>query len=447
MNPREATEIFLKTHGISRMDGFLVAVSGGADSISLLHVFHALKLRVMALHCNFHLRGEESDGDERFVRDFCEQYRISLYVKHFNTLSYAGERKISVEMAARELRYKWFQEVRELAGMDYVVTAHHADDVAETVIINLCRGTGIRGLEGIQPVRGNLLRPFLACTKADILQYVTDNQLDYRTDSTNASTDIVRNKVRHQIIPVCKEINPAFLAVMGENCETLRATELFYRDAIEWWTKRVSEERGEETVFSISRISESPSPFGLLYEMLAPYGFNKTQIRNLYEGRDGLSGKRICADGYEVVKDRGYWRLFPMPCADVPMTEIKEAGEYRIDEATWQVEVVERGDGFVIPADSSVACMDADKALFPLEVRAWEQGDRFCPLGMGRRQKKVSDFFVDAKFSAVEKAGCRLLLSGGEVAWIAGRRLDERFKVTDATRRVLRVTVVPDNTK
>lgn len=213
---------FLKEHEIDERSGFVIAVSGGADSITLLHAFKYLNLRILALHCNFNLRGKESNMDEQFVKRFCDTYGIALSVKKFDTTGHAKEHGMSVEMAARELRYAWFEEMRVKKKMDYIVVAHHADDFAETVLMNLCRGTGVRGLTGIRPVNGRILRPLLAKSREEILAYIQEHQLGYRTDSTNNSLDYTRNKIRHLVVPVMKEINPSFLRTVEENARNLR---------------------------------------------------------------------------------------------------------------------------------------------------------------------------------------------------------------------------------
>ena len=230
---RKAIERFLEQHRIGKDAGFLLAVSGGADSVSLLHAFHSLHLKASVLHCNFSLRGAESDADEQFVRQLCKNFSMDCHIRQFDTARQARENGLSIEMAARELRYAWFREMKQTLNMDYIVVAHHADDVAETVLINLCRGTGIKGLTGIQPVNGNILRPLLECSREEILTYLAEHQLDYRTDSSNHSLDYVRNKIRHQVIPVFKEINPAFLNTVAENCTALKETEQIYRYALQ----------------------------------------------------------------------------------------------------------------------------------------------------------------------------------------------------------------------
>ncbi|HAP17691.1 MAG TPA: tRNA lysidine(34) synthetase TilS, partial [Butyricimonas virosa] len=252
---------FLKEHEIDEKAGFIIAVSGGADSITLLHAFKYLNLRIHALHCNFNLRGKESNMDEQFVKRFCETYGIPMSVKRFDTQEYAKKKGISIEMAARELRYDWFEEMRQKKKMDYIVVGHHANDLAETLFINICRGTGIKGLTGIRPVKDRILRPLLSRSREEIIAYIEQNQLGYRTDSTNNSLDYVRNKIRHMIIPVCKDINPSFLNTVRENCNTLKEVEQIYRYGIDRLKEEVISEENGETLIDIQKTLAAPAPY------------------------------------------------------------------------------------------------------------------------------------------------------------------------------------------
>lgn len=440
---RKAIERFLEQHRIGKDAGFLLAVSGGADSVSLLHAFHSLHLKACVLHCNFSLRGAESDADEQFVRQLCKNFSMDCHVRQFDTARQARENGLSIEMAARELRYAWFREMKQTLNMDYIVVAHHADDVAETVLINLCRGTGIKGLTGIQPVNGDILRPLLECSREEILTYLAEHQLDYRTDSSNHSLDYVRNKIRHQVIPVFKEINPAFLNTVAENCTALKETEQIYRYALQQLREEVLKQKGDEMLLDISRILSSPAPYTLLYEILKPYGFNKSQIRDILNSHDAIPGKQFTAGAYRLVKDRHCWRLDDHSQNTPTNCLLASAGQFSIAGRTFQVTVFPRPADFKIPQAPNIACLDADKVKFPLLVRNWQTGDYFYPLGMGKSRKKISDFFTDRKFTARQKQECLLLLSGEEIAWLIGNRIDDRFKITPATQNILKVELLP----
>lgn len=436
---RKTIEQFLEKYSIPRDAGFMLAVSGGADSISMLHAFKYLNLRIWALHCNFSLRGKESDMDEQFVKRFCDTYGIAHSVQKFDTTVYAKEKGLSIEMAARELRYGWFREMKEKKKMDYIVIAHHADDVAETVLINLCRGTGIKGLTGIKPVNGDILRPLLQCSRTDILKYIEDNQLGFRTDSTNNSLDYVRNKIRHQIIPTFKEINPSFQETTLENCETLKETEEIFRYGIQQLQNEILECQEDEILIHISKTLASPAPYTLLYETLKPFGFNKTQIRDILNTHQATPGKQFFAGTHILVKGRTFWRLYD-DSKRTPVTSFIEApGQASLAGKNFEISIFPRTDHFEIPNHPEIACLDADKIKFPLLIRNWQTGDYFCPIGMKKSKKKLSDFFTDQKFSAKQKKECLLLVSENKIAWIIGYRPDDRFKITPFTRNILQI--------
>ena len=436
---RKTIEQFLEKYSIPRDAGFMLAVSGGADSISMLHAFKYLNLRIWALHCNFSLRGKESDMDEQFVKRFCDTYGIAHSVRKFDTTVYAKEKGLSIEMAARELRYGWFREMKEKKKMDYIVIAHHADDVAETVLINLCRGTGIKGLTGIKPVNGDILRPLLQCSRTDILKYIEDNQLGFRTDSTNNSLDYVRNKIRHQIIPTFKEINPSFQETTLENCETLKETEEIFRYGIQQLQNEILDCQEDEILIHISKTLASPAPYTLLYETLKTFGFNKTKIRDILNTHQATPGKQFFAGTHILVKGRTFWRLYD-DSKRTPVTSFIEApGQASLAGKNFEISIFPRTDHFEIPNHPEIACLDADKIKFPLLIRNWQTGDYFCPIGMKKSKKKLSDFFTDQKFSAKQKKECLLLVSENKIAWIIGYRPDDRFKITPFTRNILQI--------
>ena len=338
---------FLKEHEIDEKAGFIIAVSGGADSITLLHAFKYLNLRIHALHCNFNLRGKESNMDEQFVKRFCETYGIPMSVKRFDTQEYAKKKGISIEMAARELRYDWFEEMRQKKKMDYIVVGHHANDLAETLFINICRGTGIKGLTGIRPVKDRILRPLLSRSREEIIAYIEQNQLGYRTDSTNNSLDYVRNKIRHMIIPVCKDINPSFLNTVRENCNTLKEVEQIYRYGIDRLKEEVISEENGETLIDIQ----------------------KTQIEDILESSHAIPGKQFEAEEYLLTKGRIYWRLFNILEKEDKRTLLADSGEYHIDDSIFQLEEQDINDSFIVPRDLNTGCFDLDKIIYPLVLR------------------------------------------------------------------------------
>lgn len=439
---KRAITDFLNKYRIPQDSGFIIAVSGGADSISLLHAFKYLNLKILALHCNFGLRGKESDMDEQFVKRFCDTFGIALSVKKFDTTVYAKEKGISIEMAARELRYNWFADMKVKKKMDYIVVGHHADDLAETFFINVCRGTGIKGLTGIKPINGDILRPLLSFPRTEILKYIEENQLGYRTDSTNTSTDYVRNRIRLQVIPVFKDINPGFRETMEENCEVLKETEAIFRYGIQQLQQQIIINEKDELLIDIGKTLATPAPYTLLYETLRPLGFNKTQIRDILNTQNATPGKQFTAGKYLLTKGRRYWRLFNSEQHTAIRSTIEKAGDYNIDGKTYRITLFPLSTDFTIPQTSSIACFDADKIKFPLLIRNWQAGDYFCPIGMKKSKKKISDFFTDQKFSAKQKKDCLLLESDGKIVWVIEHRLDERFKITSFTKRILKLELV-----
>lgn len=436
---QEIIEKFLEKYRIPKESGFIIAVSGGADSIALLHLFKYMNLRIQALHCNFGLRGEESNMDEQFVKRFCDTYGIPLSVKKFDTRRYASEKGLSIEMAARDLRYAWFREMKKKKKMDYIVVGHHSDDTAETVLINFCRGTGIKGLTGIKPVNGDLLRPLLSCSKTDILNYIENNKLRFRTDSTNNSLEYIRNRIRHQIIPVFKEINPSFLNTVNENCETLEETKQIFRYGIGRLQEEILDCEEDEILIDIAKTLASPAPYTFLYETLTPFGFNKVQIRDILNSHSACSGKQFIADHHILVKGRTYWRLYNNDKDQTVTLTVPQTGKYNIGNRNFELTLSPRTADFEIPTSASVACLDADKIKFPLLIRNWQAGDCFCPIGMKRSKKKISDFFTDQKFSAKQKQECLLLCSDDKIVWIIGHRIDDRFKITSFTQNILTI--------
>ena len=430
---------FLKEHDINEKAGFIIAVSGGADSITLLHAFKYLNLNIFALHCNFNLRGKESNMDEQFVKRFCETYGIPMSVKRFDTQEFAKKNGISIEMAARELRYAWFEEMREKKKMDYIVVGHHADDLAETLFINMCRGTGIKGLTGIRPVKDKILRPLLSRSREEIIAYIEQNQLGYRTDSTNNSLDYVRNKIRHLIIPVCKEINPSFLHTVQENCDTMKEVEQIYQYGISCLKADIVSEENGEILIDIQKTMASPAPYTFLFEFLKPYGFNSTQIEDILNSNEAIPGKQFESGEYLLTKGRVYWRLFNILEKEEERQLLADSGEYHLDDFTFTLDEQEIDDSFTVPQDAELGCFDLDKITYPLVLRHWSTGDWFCPLGMKRSKKKLSDFFTDLKFSAKQKKECLILQSGKDIIWVVGHRIDDRYKVSPTTKRILTV--------
>ncbi|RIJ47181.1 tRNA lysidine(34) synthetase TilS [Maribellus luteus] len=413
----------------------LLAVSGGIDSMVLLHLFEQSGFEYGVAHCNFRLRGEESDGDERFVREYVQMHGIPSFFETFDTEEYARISGISIEMAARELRYAFFERIRRENNYDRIVTAHHQDDLIETFFLNLSRKTGIKGLTGIKEKSGYLIRPLLLAGRAEIEQYAAQNYLDYREDSTNNEVVYQRNFLRHKILPLFNELNPAFKKNLLASIDNLRDAEQVYTSVLNRDKEEVVEETNDEMRIDIEKLRTTEFPHLLLLEVLSPLHFNPSVIDEVFQSLDAEPGKQFFSATHRLVKDRAF--LFVAP--------IKEPGEqlYYIEEADMELfEPVQLSiektvaAGFKIVKSPDVACIDLDTIQFPLLIRKWKQGDYFQPLGM-QGMKKISDFFIDQKIPLHEKENTWLLCSGKKIVWIMGHRLDDRFKVTNKTQKVL----------
>lgn len=404
----------------------LIALSGGADSVALLCILHAAGYPCEAAHCNFHLRGEESNRDEQFVRQLCKKYGIHLHTIDFDTTRYAAEKHISIEMAARELRYNWFEEIRNQCRADVVAVAHHQDDSVETILLNLIRGTGITGLLGIRPRNGVIVRPLLCINREEIMRYLQSIGQDYVTDSTNLEDEYTRNKIRLNLLPLMQTINPSVKNSLIETGNYLSDVATIYNRYIEEAKTRIATTDG----IRICELVKEPAPEALLFEILHPLGFNSAQIKDIVHSLHGQSGKQFSSKEWRVIKDREFLLLEKNQSEDkeeLPFQIIKEEKEYTSD--------------FQIPREKGTACFDADKLDGTISYRKWRTGDTFIPFGM-KGKKKISDYLTDRKFSISQKERQWVLCCGERIAWLIGERTDNRFRIDETTRRVVIYTIV-----
>ena len=412
-------------------DKILVALSGGADSVALLRVLQSLGYICECAHCNFHLRGLESDRDETFVRQLCEKQRILLHVTHFDTSAYAKDHHLSIEMAARELRYEWFEHIRKEIGASVIAVAHHRDDSVETFLLNLMRGAGINGLRGIPVKNGKIVRPLLSVSKEDILDYLQAIHQEYVTDSTNLEDEYMRNKIRLNILPAMKEVNPSIMETIQET--TFRFSEIsniYQQDRTEAIAHKVTSTSPELFRISLVDVLDDVAPLSLLHEILFPKGFNGSQIQDIYRTlSSSQSGKRFFSAEWEVLRDREYiWIKKKTPTQSIPEIMMEE---------------IERTPSFVIPRDKHIACLDADKINRPLTIRKWERGDKFVPLGMNGK-KNVSDYLTDKKYSLFQKENQYVVCCGEDIVWLVNERTDHRFRITDNTQRIMLIQIKKD---
>ena len=412
-----------------RKDKVLVALSGGADSVALLRVLLSLGYTCECAHCNFHLRGEESNRDEQFVNQLCNELSVPLHRIHFETEAYAKEHHISIEMAARELRYAWFESLRKKTEASVVAVAHHRDDSVETFMLNLIRGTGINGLKGIAAQNGAIVRPLLQESRDAIIAYLEMIHQDYVTDSTNLQDEYIRNKIRLSILPMMKEINPSIAESIQETSWRLAEVAAIYQtDRTEVIRQKLIQDSEHQFRISISEVLNDQAPISLLFEILAPLGFNQNQVKDIYRSLSiPQSGKRFFSSAWSVLRDRDYLLIYSL--------EVKEeVPQLVVEEQEWS-------SSCIIPKDKQVACLDADKIQQPLYVRKWEKGDKFVPFGMTGK-KKVSDYLTDKKFTLHQKENQYVVCCGEEIVWLVNERSDNRFRITDSTKRVLIIRIM-----
>lgn len=424
-----------------RSEKLLVAVSGGLDSVVLLHLLHKMEVSCVVAHCNFKLRDKDSDRDEVFVKDLAEKYNYPVHTIAFETAEYAKEKGISIEMAARDLRYDWFEKIRKESECSYILTAHHADDVIETVLINLTRGTGIHGLTGIKAKMNRLVRPLLPFSRDELKIYATDNQVGYREDYTNAETDFVRNKIRHQIIPVLREINPSIQKTMYENVARFSDVDLIYNNEIVKKRSNLIDEEEDRLLISLDELKKLPAQNSHLFELLRPYGFHSRDVANIIESLDSISGKIFFSDDFQILRDRQYLVLSKKREKETGVFELFENGEIDVFDKRFNCRVYECPSDFKFSTNLQIACFDADKLSFPLKLRKWQEGDVFRPIGMKGR-KKISDYFIDNKFSLTDKENAWLLVSGDDIVWLVGHRMDDRFKITKTTQSICKIEIM-----
>jgi tRNA(Ile)-lysidine synthase len=414
----------------------LLAVSGGMDSMVMLHLFHEFKFPFAVAHVNFQLRGEEANKDEIFVRGTCEKLKILFFSLQVNTKEYAAEKNISIEMAARELRYGWLEELRKKNGYHNIATAHHLDDSIETVLLNIFHGTGIRGLSGIPLKPSHLIRPMMCFFRNEIERIVVENQISYQEDQTNKEIIFQRNQIRNEIIPSIEKYFPSFKQAMAQNISHWGEARIIYEEAMERKMKKIAQQENDTVKIAIDKIRNSEVPQTILFELLKDYGFNEEQVIGIFSALGNEPGKIFYSATHRLLKDRTHLILSEIgKQSNIEFLVERDLGKI---EAGSQLMSFERKDAqhFSFPKDSSVCCLDLNKLEFPLILRHWKKGDYFYPLGMKRKKKKVSDFLIDQKVPLTEKPDVFIAESGKKIACIVGLRIDERFKVLPSTQNI-----------
>jgi tRNA(Ile)-lysidine synthase len=423
----------------------LLAVSGGLDSVVLAELFHRANLPFGIAHAHFGLRGAESDADAVFVQTLAEQYRVPFFTKRFDTTEYAETYGISTQMAARRQRYAWLEQLRTEQQFGTIATAHHRTDSLETALLNLTRGTGLAGLRGIPVRNGAVIRPLLFTDRPALEAFARAEGLTWREDSSNATDAYARNRIRHHVVPVLRQLNPSLDGTFAATSERLAAAERLLRAEFDRLREGVLSTRDGVTVLALPPLLAHAEAAFALIELLRPFGFEYALARRIFDALPGQPGRRFESTTHTLTIDRAQLWLAPRQTNQEEEERHLELGttEVPLPGATLRISCHAR-TGFEVPADPAVACLDASTLAFPLTLRRWRPGDWFEPLGLGGHRKKVSDFLIDRKVPRPLKDRVRVLVSGETIAWVVGMRVDERYRITDATHRILRLEVCAD---
>lgn len=435
-------DYILRENLFSNGQQVLLAVSGGRDSAVMAQLFYDAGFRFQVAHCNFGLRGAESIRDEGFVRTLAERLQAPFHVQHFDTEAYAQTYKRSIQVAARELRYRWLEELRMQLGLDYIATAHHLGDNVETVLMNLSKGTGIAGLHGILPKNGHIIRPLLFATREQINQYEQEKKTGFVEDSSNLTDKYTRNFFRHQVIPKLEEAYPEAIRNIGGSIERFREAETLYQQALDIYRKKLLEKRGEEYFIPILKLQKSSPLQTITYELLKPFGCSAAQSEQVVQLLNSAPGKYLSTATHRIYRDRK-WLIITPQQTDLSTHFIiaEEQETVLMPGARITLQHLDAA-GVKPPTEATIACLDAKHINFPLLLRRWKKGDYFYPLGM-QKKKKVSRFFIDQKLSIPQKENAWVLECGKKIVWIVGMRIDDRFKLTPQTQRLLRLEWQP----
>lgn len=414
----------------------LLATSGGLDSMVMVELFRKIPFEIAMAHCNFQLRGLESFEDQKFIQDYAEANDVKLFMTHFDTEAFAKDYKLSTQVAARELRYHWFQEIVNAENFDFILTAHHADDNLETFLINLSRGTGLDGLTGIPAQNANVIRPLLIFSRQEIEEYANENSINWREDSSNVSDKYFRNKIRHHLVPILKELNPDFLSSFQKTQTYLQESQTMVEDASIMVYQQVAKGMGEDTRFDLKKLKQLSNYKSYLYQWLRDFGF--TAWQDIYDLVEGQTGKQVYSKDFRLVKNRETLIL-------IPKNEAEGMEEFLIEKNQDKVNIPLKLS-FCKVADIGIGSnatifVDEDKLVFPLVLRKSKKGDFFQPFGMKGKTKKISKLFKDEKLSLLEKEDSWILCSENQIVWVIGLRQDERFKIESDTTNILKIEI------
>jgi tRNA(Ile)-lysidine synthase len=442
---------YIDTHVLfQKKTPILVACSGGMDSMCLLSLLMEGKFEnISVAHCNFGLRAEASDGDETFVKAFCEKHQLPFYSVRFDTAEFANAHQLSTQMAARQLRYEWLEKVRKETGAHLIVTAHHADDQAETILFNIIQGTGIRGLKGMLPKQGVIVRPMLEIERTAIKEYVLSNQIAFREDSSNASTKYRRNFIRHEIMPLLTQLNPAVQQTLGAFARKMKESEILMQQEVERIRKKTLLPWKIGYKLLTTYLQEHPASSTLFYEILNPFGFSADQVKEMMDTISGiksnsLSGQQFLSTSHQIFADKKALYILPLESEKTEILRFEKwpgqiiFNEYKIDVRQQPIHEVN------MQRNARYAYLDADLVKFPITIRYAQTADYFYPLGMGKAKnsekpgkKKLSKFFKDIKLPLAERAFTPVIFGGEALLWVLGHRTDDRFKISESTKNVI----------
>lgn len=415
----------------------LLAVSGGVDSVVMSSLFYHARLHFAIAHCNFGLRGVASNQDEAFVRALAQRYQVNFYAQAFNASTVARTQGISIQMAARALRYAWFQELSEQHGFEKVATAHHSQDNLETILLQFTKGTGIAGLRGILPAQGHYVRPLLFASKEEILHYAHTAGITWREDRSNDDNRYQRNLIRHQVIPWLKKLNPNLTTTLQRTLVRIRQTEALFNEQVAQIRQKTVRNHAGIYYIAVQEIQTAPWASVVIWELLKPFGFNFSQVDKLLAHKH-MSGTMFETAQYRLYVDRAHWMIIPHTTSNHPAYAINCATTMLTTPSHTLQCVHIRSTQHTITASHEIAALDGERLHFPLEIRQWQPGDTFYPLGMEKR-KKLSDFLVDNKIPVPLKADVWVVTSAGDIVWVIGHRIDNRFKITANTKQVYEI--------
>lgn len=432
---------FLKNYQEKKLfnsdDSILIATSGGIDSMVLCHLFHLANLKFGIAHCNYQLRGEDSDLDAELVAKIAYKYEVPFFEIKFETKKFAEEKKESIQLIARNLRYDWLENIQVENNYQFIATAHHLNDSVETFLYNFSKGSGLRGLHGIPEINGKIIRPLLFASKSEITAFAKKEKLEFREDASNAENKYARNKIRNKVIPILKELNPNFDQTANATIQKIKEAEKLYDFALDILKKEVVQTTENEWQIDIKKLQSSPTPSTLLFEILKPFGFNSDQIEQILQNIDSQAGKQFHSNSFSLLRDRFFLKLKKKENSNGVKFIINNINEILKIGNGESLQFFERSNPEKFPLDSNQIFMDLSKVKFPLTLRKWESGDIFQPFGMNGKHQKLQDFFSNQKLSLFEKEKVWILETDGKICWVVGQRLDERFKVSKTTKSCL----------